>query len=414
MASSTGGAVGDAAASPLPRDRPAATLEPEVVGGLAGDDDSRDGGFEWQDILAVDEQHLRLADRLPGDLTMLCRPDVRALGGISEWPLEKPEPELDRQDSFDRVIDAAHRDPTRFHVLLHPVDERAVLVGHHHHVDAGVDGLLDVLQRIARQLVDAVPVGDHEALELELTLEHVGDQMLLTVHLLAVPTVVRHHHRPDTGFDRGDVSGHVDLSQRRFVDDGVAAIDAVLGAAVADEVLRRRQHASRRGHVSPLHAAYGGAAERFRELRCLAEALVRSPPPFVLRHGDARSKVPVHGGSRHFERGDPSRLFDDLRIPRAAHADVVWKHDGSANVAVPVHCVDPVNDRNGQPRHQRSLLQRFGVGRPSFRGDVGQLGVAAAQDGSQQEGIDVRGRLQRRVIGLRHLADLLVERHAFE
>ena len=49
---------------------------------------------------------------------------------------------------------------------------------------------------VPRDLVDAAPVGDHEAVEAELPLEDIGDQVFLACILQAAPAGVRHHDAP--------------------------------------------------------------------------------------------------------------------------------------------------------------------------------------------------------------------------
>ena len=121
--------------------------------------------------------------------------------------------------------------------------------------------------------------------------------------------------------------------------------------------------------------------------------------------------MPVPATSRAVIADD---LFDQLWVARASHADVVRKDDRAFDVAVAVNGVDAVNQRDAKPRPERALLQRLGVRPPRFRRDIRQLGIAAAQNGAEEQRVDLGRVLQRRVIRLRHLADLFVERHPAE
>ena len=267
----------------------------------------------------IDEEHLGFAHRLTGHGAMLGRSDLRELRGVAERPLEQPEPELDRQDPPHGIVDPRHRHLAVVDVLLQPGDELAVACSGT--IIMSIPALtarLDVLQRVAGQLVDPVPVGHDDPAEAQLPFEHVGDQMLVAVHLLPVQAVVGDHDRSDAGLDRGDVPGHVQLSQRRFaVDDRVASIDAVTCPAVADEVLGGRRGPSGRGHVGALETADRRASQRFGELRGFAESLVGAAPALVLRNRDTRREVPVHPRAGDLGGRHPRRLLDDLRVARA-------------------------------------------------------------------------------------------------
>ena len=110
---------------------------------------------------------------------------------------------------------------------------------------------------LAGDLVDALPVGDDEAVEAQLALEHIGQQVPVAVHLLAVPTAEGDHDGLRAGVDGGLVRRQVHRTQRRFVDLGVALVEQVGvthvhggrgapgRAAVGEEVLGRSQNRRR-------------------------------------------------------------------------------------------------------------------------------------------------------------------------
>ena len=77
-------------------------------------------------------------------------------------------------------------------------------------------------------------------------------------------------------------------------------------------------------------------------------------------------------------------LLDQFRIARAPQADVVREDHGAADVVVPVHGVDAVENRDAEPRGQRAFLKVVSVGRPARRADVGNLRAAAAQHRAQE------------------------------
>ena len=95
-----------------------------------------------------------------------------------------------------------------------------------------------------RELVDRRPVGNDETVKPQLLLEQVGQKLMITVHLLAVPATVRGHDGADARLDRPEIAGQVNLPQRGQVALGVSLVDAVRGAAVTHEVLGAGEHRS--------------------------------------------------------------------------------------------------------------------------------------------------------------------------
>ena len=138
---------------------------------------------------------------------------------------------------------------------LRSVDEVTVVDWHHHHVDSGVDGDLDVLLVVVGHLVDGGPVGDDEPLEAQLVFEEAGDEGPVSVHRLVVPARVRDHDAANARLEACDVAGKVDPAQLLEGEARVALIHAAVGAAVAQEVLGGRQDGAagwRRGFlISP-------------------------------------------------------------------------------------------------------------------------------------------------------------------
>jgi hypothetical protein len=133
------------------------------------------------------EQNQRLLHGLAGQRAMLGAAHGRGVGAVGERPLEQPQFELLGQDPPVGVVDARHRDPAGLHLGAQQGDEARPRVGHHHHVDARVDRGPDLgggEAGLAVDLVDAVPVGDHEPVEPQLSLEDGRDEVLVAVQLL--------------------------------------------------------------------------------------------------------------------------------------------------------------------------------------------------------------------------------------
>ena len=97
----------------------------------------------------------------------------------------------------------------------------------------------------------AVVVRDDDAVEAELALEHVVDQVLVGVHLHAVPAAVGDHHRADAACTAALNGGRWIARSSASLMLRVALVLAAGGAAVADVVLGGGQHRARRRSDRP-------------------------------------------------------------------------------------------------------------------------------------------------------------------
>ena len=187
----------------------------------------------------------------------------------------------------------------------------------------------------------------------------------------------------------------MDPSERRLVDACVALVERrraaagrallVRRAAVADEVLRAREHRARRAQVRRLEAADRGHAELGDDRGVLGEALVRAAPALVARHREARRERPLRAGRAHLERGHARRGLDERGVARAAQADVVREKRRAFDVAVAVHRVDAVQDRDLEPRVQAQRDRVVDRARPIAEAVAGRrVRVAAAQHRAQE------------------------------
>ena len=98
----------DVARAPLPGDRPAAGLEPDVVGAAPGQQHRAVGRVERQDARLGLEQHQGLGHRLAGELPVGRGPDVRrrarsAASGRSKSPISNLTRRIRRTASSTRV-----------------------------------------------------------------------------------------------------------------------------------------------------------------------------------------------------------------------------------------------------------------------------------------------------------------------
>ena len=413
----------------LPIDGPAAALHAQVVGAHAGDVDPLCRLGQRQRPLVVLQEHERLADRLPGHRAMLGRAErllQAAVGQRRAVLVQQSHGELDAEDPRHGVVDPRHGDLALRGQFLEVLAELAVLVGQHHHVHAGVDRQFDRFLVVVVGIfdrVDGVVIGDEETVETEFLLEDLREQVFLAGTFPAVPTAVGRHDGADARLDRGDISGQVDAAERGLVAAGIALIQpasvvhlarAIRRAAVADEMFGAGHDGERIGQICSLKAADGGPAQELHDVGTFRIAFVGPAPTQVAGDGHARGKDPVDAGGADFFGRDALDLLHQFRVAGAAQADVVRKNDGAGDVVVPVHGIDAIDQRDAQSRLQRVPLVAIHHVGPTPQGVVGLvLGPrsAAAQKRTQEVFLDIGGILQRALIGLAHLADLLIERH---
>ena len=411
--------MGDVAAPALPVDRPAAALHPQIIRSCADDGEMPDGFRERQKVFFVFEQHQRFAHALPRDGAMFRRADGGRELRIGDRARKKPELKFDAQDTGNRVINARRRNFAFGHKRLQIPDELDVVVdlvravGNHDHVQAGIDGLLDIVFEVGRNLVNRRPVGHEKAAEAEFIFQNIGQQIFVPVHLCAIPTAVGNHDGTNARLDGGDVGRQVKFPQRRLVANRVALVNPVGRAAVADEMFRASEDGSGfGGNFFTLQADGGGGPELGDEGGVVAVAFVSPAPMRVLRDGDAGRKRPADAGSGDLLGRDPLGALDERGIMRRTHADVVRKHGGPINVVVAMHGINAVNERNFQARLPGFVLESRDHGQPILRRVAGGgIGGAAAQDRAEKIFLHVGLVLERAGIHLDHLADFFVERH---
>jgi hypothetical protein len=337
--------------------------------------------------------------------------------------LEQAQLELLPEDAANRVVDPAHPDAPGPHLRDQGEAEVREAVRLHEHVDAGADPGADLRREVARQLMDAGPVADHDAAEAEPALQEAGDELAARVHLDRVADAVvgpvhareRRHHGVHAvlAHGRGVLAQGV-APERPAAGDRHPLVDRVLrpgavdGEAVTREVLRRGEH-----------AAGPQAVDRGLHLQdqpgVLAEALVGAAPAVVARGAHARREDPPRPGRARLLRGHAVDRPDEPRVAGRAERDVVREDRGAEQVAVPVHGVDPVEQRDAEPRGERGALEAVNHVRPRPRAVRIGHRAAAGQDAAEPEARDrARARIHVEALGLRHLAGLLLERHPLQ
>ena len=193
-----------------------------------------------------------------------------------------------------------------------------------------------------------------------------------------------------------------------------AAVLAVLGAAVADEVLGRRNGV---GVVleRALHAFDVFARVAAHDFRMLGIAFIGAAPAIVAHDGQRRAEHPGDTGRAHGFRGGGADLAHQLRIARCAQSDIVREQRSARHVVVAMDRVGPPHDRH-LDRHvglHRRVVVRLRQCQPFLRARrlVPVRPAAAAIEHRAQIIFGHVGRRGGLDLGLRHLADLLGQRH---
>ncbi len=200
--------------APLPVDGPAAGLDADIVGGGPGHEDHRGSGVDGQSLVVVLEQDQGLGYGFLRQGSMFVRADDGRLFHTAIGLVKEAQLGLDREDAGHGVIDAFLGDIPGLDGLGQGADELFVVVGDHDHVQPGIDAGDHVGIVVAGDLVDGLPIGDDKAVEIQLALQHIVDQIALAVEFLAVPTAVGDHDALGTGVDRGHIGGQVKRRRR--------------------------------------------------------------------------------------------------------------------------------------------------------------------------------------------------------
>ena len=405
----------------LPGQRPAAGLVGDAVGALA-DQQHALPLLQRQRGAVVLQQHQRLPRSATCEIAVHQR--FRLAGELAGGWLVFPQAcaQLDAKDAGDGVVDARLRDLARLHLRDGIGDEGLPLVGDHHHVDAGVDGLRAAVVAAAGHLADAVPVRHDETVEAHLVLQCHRQQVACAMHLAVVlagsdvvPAVERRHDGLHAGLDGPVVALAVDVDHRGLRDRGVALVLAAVSGAIADEMLGSGddiavlvQHA--------LHALDVRGGVLADQCRLRGIAFIRPAPARVLRDRDRRGKRPGHAsGTRGLSRGFGDAL-DQFDVVRGTQADVVREDGRAVHVAVAMHGIGPPDHRHGDLRIGRHGCVVISVRQLDPILHLGPLvhrrpGAAAIEHRADVVRAHFGGR-DRLDFRLHHLADLLLQRHA--
>ena len=212
----------------------------------------------------------------------------------------------------------------------------------------------------------------------------------------------------------------MDVAQFLLGDLRVALVDAVMGAAVGEEVLGRGDDLVARQQVRligrTLQPANHGPDIGRDKLGVGRIALVRTAPAIVLRHRHRRRESPFLSGDAHFLRGRGADLLDQRRVAHRAEADVVGKDRRADDVGMAVDRVDTPDDGDADAALRcidGGEIERVGCFQPlRRRGEIIAVGAAVAAHEDRSEVILVHVlRLHAAQVRLDQLANLLLQRH---
>ena len=148
-------------------------------------------GIEGEDVTLVFEQDQRAYRGLEGLLVKFLRAELRIVLLYGVGGVEEPEAVFEAQRAGGGVVDAAHGHLALVDKFLEQGAEIG-LIGFHGHIDSGVDGYTDGVFLVGGhmlalvEVVDVSPVGDDEAIPLEVILEPLGQVFPRGMHGCAV------------------------------------------------------------------------------------------------------------------------------------------------------------------------------------------------------------------------------------
>ena len=192
------------------------------------------------------------------------------------------------QDAVNHVIESRHGDLAVFDGFLQRRVEVVVVAGHL---------LIEAVERGLDGAVGRAPVGDDPALELEVLLQDLVEQVVVLAGVVAFDEVVGAHDAGGVGDADGDLEGEqVGLAHgflvEQNVDDGAAGLLIVEGIVldVAHHVLRE----DALFELPVMVPARMGSSPAYSKLRPLRGSRVMlTPPPMDMLKPRARSSRPM-------------------------------------------------------------------------------------------------------------------------
>jgi hypothetical protein len=86
------------------------------------------------------------------------------------------------------------------------------------------------------------PIPYHQAIKTHLAFEYIGKQIFVAMHACAIPTGKGGHYCLNTGAERTEITGAVDVMHELFIALGWAAIHTVQSSAIANKMFGGGDH----------------------------------------------------------------------------------------------------------------------------------------------------------------------------
>ncbi len=193
------------------------------------------------------------------------------------------------------------------------------ILGNHNHIDPSIDCFGAPIILAAADLSNTVPIADHKALKSQLTPQHIGQELAITVDFIPVPTVERGHHRLHIGSNRSDIPFTVTRQQLVEGHTGIALIGPPVRATISDIVLGRCDNAF------ALHCRYIRPGETLHYTGVSTERLIGPAPSQVSRDRNGGRKHPVNAGRPNLSRSSRANTPDQIGVPHRSEGRIVRK-----------------------------------------------------------------------------------------
>ena len=276
--------------------------------------------------------------------------EQRILRRRSDWSFEKTQTQLQTHYSAHGIVDASLRHLTFLHKLFEQ-SAKFGIVGSHRHVDTGIygnsDGIFVVYSHFVAimQIVYISPVGDYQAIPIQLLFEPNGEQFMIGMDGYAI-----HYSRINHNRKRPGTNGHLEWLEVFFAKVDVADIArrAVLAAhriAISKIMLKARCHisCSQVIRVAALIALDHLHSHCAIDIRVFAETFPNAAPRRVATEVHNRIEDPRNGACTRLIGTYSGTLAHQISIERRSHIDFLRKHSASGGVGgamVLVHAVD--------------------------------------------------------------------------